>query len=86
MNVPIGIVALLGARTLLKESRGEQRSRALDVPGAVLVTGGLLVLVYGIVGTQSYTWTSPRTLATLLAGAVLLAAFVGYEARGRGPR
>jgi predicted MFS family arabinose efflux permease len=55
--------------------------RALDVPGAVTVTAGLAVLVYGIVSTDVHPWGSSRTLATLALGAILLVAFVINEAR-----
>ncbi|WP_019631207.1 MFS transporter [Actinomadura atramentaria] len=50
-----------------------------DVLGAALVTGGMVALVFGVVRTDRYAWTSPVTLATLGTAAVLLAAFVVVE-------
>ena len=55
--------------------------RNLDLPGAVTVTGGLSLLVYGIVSTDTTSWAAPRTVAALAAGVALLGAFVVIEAR-----
>ena len=65
INIPIGVVGLLAARPVLTESRNEGAGRALDVAGALTVTGGLVALVYGIVETANRSWTSPATIATL---------------------
>jgi EmrB/QacA subfamily drug resistance transporter len=81
VNVPIGIVLLAGAWVAL--SRSEQRGprKALDVTGAVTVTAGLAVVVYGIVSTDVHPWGSVQTLVTLAIGALLLAAFFVTETR-----
>jgi EmrB/QacA subfamily drug resistance transporter len=81
VNVPIGIVAILGARALLAESRGEVRHRSLDLPGAVTVTAGLVLLVFSIVRTEVYAWTSWQVVAPFLASLVFLGLFVLIEAR-----
>lgn len=81
VNIPIGVLGLVGARAVLRESRAEETTRHLDVTGAVLVTGGLVSLVYGIVSTETYGWTAARTLVPLLAGVVVLAVFVYQQAR-----
>jgi EmrB/QacA subfamily drug resistance transporter len=81
VNVPIGILALVGARRFLPESRAELAHRHLDVPGAVTVTGGLVALVFSIVRTQTYSWGSPETLVPLSLAIVLLATFLLREAR-----
>jgi len=75
VNVPIGAVLLAAAAVSLVESRAESRSQ-LDVAGAVTVTAGLALLVYGIVSTDTHAWTSGTTILTLLGAAVLLTAFV----------
>src|ERR1051325_6057461 len=80
VNVPIGLVGLAFAPFLLTESRDAQVNR-FDVPGAVLVTGGLSSLVYAITQAGSQGWTSPRTIGFFVAAAVLLVGFVGWEAR-----
>lgn len=62
INVPIGIVGFIMARTILIESRADNASRSLDVGGAITVTAGLTALVYGVVQTDTYAWTSIHTI------------------------
>jgi len=81
VNVPIGILAILGARALLAESRGEVKHRSLDIAGAVTVTGGLVALVFAIVRTETYRWTSWQVLVPFCASLLLLGAFVLIEGR-----
>lgn len=81
VNVPIG-AALLGAAALaLQESKGDTNRRSLDLPGALTVTAGLALLVFGIVGTDTHPWGSSRTVLSLVLGAVLLVTFLFIEAR-----
>jgi EmrB/QacA subfamily drug resistance transporter len=75
INVPIGVALAVMALTWLPEHRRAVDRRALDVLGAILVTAGLSVAVYGIVNTTTYPWGSSRTVITLLIGVVLLAVF-----------
>ncbi|BBA97154.1 putative transmembrane transport protein [Actinacidiphila reveromycinica] len=84
VNVPVGALVLVVATLCLTESRAE-RARRLDVPGAVLVTAGVAGLAYGIAQSESYGWTSARSLLPLAAGAVLLAGFTLVEARTAAP-
>ncbi|MEU7030595.1 MFS transporter [Streptomyces sp. NPDC046275] len=84
INVPIGVLVLAGALRWLTESRVDG-GRRLDLPGAVLVTAGLATLAYGIVQTEQSGWTSAATVLPLLAGLLLLAAFVLVEARSAQP-
>ena len=81
VNVPIGAALLVASGVALAESRAEGPRRRLDVPGALTVTAGLAVLVYGIVSTNVHAWGSPRTIVTLAVGAGLLAVFAILEAR-----
>ncbi|GAA4235524.1 MFS transporter [Actinomadura meridiana] len=80
----IGTISLVGAVTLLPRSDDRGASR-LDVPGAALITAGLLALVYGFSTGGANGWTSARTLASLGGGAVLVAAFLLVEGRRREP-
>ena len=84
VNVPIAAAAVLGALRVVPESRDE-RTRGFDVPGAVLVTGGLISLVFALVKGNDYGWGSGRTLLTLALAAVLLAGFVAVQRRARSP-
>jgi EmrB/QacA subfamily drug resistance transporter len=82
LNVPVGLV-LLPLATRLQESRGPDR--ALDLPGLALASLGLLGLVWGLVHGNAEGWASTEILGSLAAGAVLIAAFVGWERRARQP-
>lgn len=79
VNLPIGAAALIGAWRYLGESRAPGATR-LDLPGAVLVTAGLLLLIFPIVEGRDRGW--PGWIWLLLATAVpVLAAFIWYEQR-----
>src|SRR5512145_1294800 len=84
VNVPIGLAALALAPVLLAESR-DAHGQSHDVPGAVLVTSGLVLLVLGITQGYSWGWSSAQTVATFAASAVLLGAFAIWEQRERDP-
>jgi EmrB/QacA subfamily drug resistance transporter len=83
VNVPIGIVAMVLAATRLEESYGPEGR--LDLPGLALASSGLLALVWGVINGNEDGWTSPTIVASLAAGAVLLAAFLARQARTSHP-
>ncbi len=83
INVPIGIALVPIAAARLKESHGAARS--LDLPGVVLASSGLFGIVYGLVRSQSLGWTNSEVMISLIAGATLVAAFIGYELRAKEP-
>jgi EmrB/QacA subfamily drug resistance transporter len=83
LNVPVGIALLPFAARNLQESYGPDRH--LDFPGLALASGGLLGIVFGIVRGNALGWTSTGILASLIAGTVLLAAFVAWELRAEQP-
>ena len=82
VNVPVGIFALIAAPFLIGESR-DATAKSFDFPGAVLVTGGLVVLVYGITQGNQHGWTSFTTIGTFAASVVLLGAFLVWEGRSQ---
>ena len=84
VNVPVGAAALVLTPILLTESR-DARGHSHDMPGAVLVTSGLVLLVLAITQGQQWTWASARTIAVFVASAVLLGAFAVWELRQRDP-
>jgi EmrB/QacA subfamily drug resistance transporter len=84
VNVPIGVAGLALAPLLLAESR-DAHGQSHDVPGAVLVTSGLVLLVLGITQGRQWEWTSSKTIGVFAAAAVLLAAFALWERRQRHP-
>ena len=83
VNVPIGLVAIPLAFFRLEESYGPP-SR-LDLPGLGLVSAGLFAIVWGLVNGNDLGWTSTQTVVTLGVGALLIAAFVAWEARTDAP-
>ena len=83
LNVPIGLVLLPIAWSRLSESRGP--NRALDLPGLGLVSAGLFGIVWGLVRGNEHGWTSPGVLAPIIAGALLLGAFVLWERGAKEP-
>ncbi len=84
VNVPVGIAALALTPVLLAESRGA-RGQSFDLPGAALVTSGMVALVYGFTRAGNDGWTASGTLVLFGLAAVLLVAFVAREARTRDP-
>jgi EmrB/QacA subfamily drug resistance transporter len=83
VNVPIGVAATVGAAHRLPESYGP-RAR-LDVPALVLVSSGVALLIWGLAQGGQDGWGTAQTLTGLLAGATMLAGFVGWESRAREP-
>jgi EmrB/QacA subfamily drug resistance transporter len=84
VNVPIGIVALLLTPILIDESR-DATADTYDIPGAVLVTSGLVALVYAITQANEYGWTSLETAGFFGASAALLGGFLVWESRVKDP-
>ncbi|HEU4942703.1 MAG TPA: MFS transporter, partial [Gaiellaceae bacterium] len=84
INVPVGLTALVLTPFLLTESRDAQ-VKSFDAPGAVLVTGGLITLVYAITQANGYGWSSVETIGLFAAAGALLAGFVAWELRAKEP-
>ncbi|HTX01289.1 MAG TPA: MFS transporter, partial [Acidimicrobiales bacterium] len=80
INPPIGIAAAIAAYLVVQDRRSEVRSK-FDLAGALTLTGGLVVLAYGIVNAGALGWASVGTILPLVLGAVLLAAFAYVEMR-----
>ncbi|WP_326710808.1 MFS transporter [Streptomyces sp. NBC_01474] len=83
VNVPIGLVLFAAVRWVVPETRPRRTGRGsgLDLPGAVTVTLGLMSAVYGVSQYAAHGWGSPRVLGPLLAGALLITAFLVIQAR-----
>ncbi|MER6942685.1 MFS transporter [Nonomuraea sp. NPDC000554] len=78
VNVPMAACALAMVRRVAAGPPPVRGGRP-DVLGAVLATAGMTLLVFGVVRTEQYAWTSPITVTTLAVAAALLAAFVHVE-------
>ncbi len=83
INVPVGLVLVPLAARVLNESRGAQRP--LDLIGLGLGSAGLFGLVYGLVRSQTIGWGATEVLIALIAGIVLMTAFILHERRTPAP-
>ncbi|MCD7440750.1 MFS transporter [Streptomyces lincolnensis] len=85
LPAPIALIALIAGLKLLPRSAREKDHNGYDIPGAVLGTASMLLLVFTVVQAPEVGWTSARTLLSFLAVAVLLTVFVLVERRSAGP-
>jgi EmrB/QacA subfamily drug resistance transporter len=85
VNLPVSAVLLVLTFRMVSRDSGVARTRNFDAIGAVLVTAGMLLLVYALVKAPDQGWGSGRTLGELAGAAVLLLAFVVNEHRHENP-
>src|SRR5215203_3116191 len=85
VNVPIGIATAVFAVRLVEDRPGIGLTAGADLPGAVLLIGGLMLGVYTILGVAEHGWGSTQTLALGAVSIGLLAAFVVRQARVANP-
>ena len=83
VNVPIGLAAAALSAFWLTESHGPKTR--LDVPGLALVSSAAVGLIWGLVRANDAGWGSAEVVASLGLGALLLAAFIAWEARAPEP-
>ncbi|MEV4503252.1 DHA2 family efflux MFS transporter permease subunit [Streptomyces klenkii] len=83
LNVPLGLALIPLARLRLQESHAPDAR--LDVPGTLLVSGGLFGIVYGLVNANAHGWTSPQVLTALIAGTALTGGFVHHGLHAKHP-
>ena len=81
INVPVGIVTALLARRLVEDDSGIGLEAGADVPGAVLLTSGLMLGVYTILQVGEQGWGSLQTLALGALSIALVAGFVVRQGR-----
>jgi EmrB/QacA subfamily drug resistance transporter len=85
VNIPFSAIAFIGAFALLKKDRIRAGLGNFDALGAVLVTGGMLLLVYSLVKAPDVGWGATRTIAGLAVSGLTLVAFVANELRVANP-
>jgi EmrB/QacA subfamily drug resistance transporter len=86
VNPPICVLVLAGALALLPDDRGARKQAStFDTQGAVLITGGVSLLVYSLVRAPVVGWGSLQTILTLAGSAALVAAFAVNERRSGNP-
>jgi EmrB/QacA subfamily drug resistance transporter len=84
INIPVAVVALVAAPVLMPAGGARVRG-AVDIAGALTVTGGIGAAVYAIVRAPEVGWGSVETWGVLLISVVLLGIFVGVQASRREP-
>jgi EmrB/QacA subfamily drug resistance transporter len=85
VNVPLCLLALDAAFRLLTGARKRAPLAEFDTPGALLATGGMLLLVYALIKAPDVGWGTARTIGMLAAAALILLAFVANERRTANP-
>jgi len=85
VNVPVGALVLALTPRIVPESRREGVERRYDALGAVLVSSGLALFVYGISEAPNVGWGTARTILVLIGSGVLLAGFLVNERRTEDP-
>ena len=85
LPAPVAVLALAAGLKLLPRSEREKDHNGYDIPGAILGTASMLLLVFTVVQAPEAGWASARTLLSFLAVAALLTVFVGVERRSAGP-
>jgi EmrB/QacA subfamily drug resistance transporter len=100
INVPVGVLAIVAAALLMPEVAGGKRE-SLDVPGTILASAGLFLIIFGLIEGQRYAWGAIVDFArfsigdtrwaligvysVIVYGVIILVAFVLYEARAPQP-
>src|SRR5690242_9188760 len=84
VNLIFAGVAFTGGAVLLKRQPAPGKPR-LDIPGALLASGGMFCLVYGFSNAARHHWSAPSTYGFLAAGVVLLAVFALWQGRAAHP-
>jgi len=85
VNLPVCAVLLVATFRVVSGERPSRPVRNFDALGAVLVTGGMLLLIYSLVKAPSVGWGTTRTIAGLVGAGVLLLAFLANERRHSNP-
>jgi EmrB/QacA subfamily drug resistance transporter len=81
VNLPVGVTVGLLALRLVENRDGIGLDKGADIPGAVLLTGGLMLGVYTLLQTSEQGWGSTQTIGLGAVALALLAAFVARQAR-----
>ncbi|HVO54001.1 MAG TPA: DHA2 family efflux MFS transporter permease subunit [Solirubrobacterales bacterium] len=84
INLPIGLLAIFLARTLLEPSE-PQRAKPLDWLGLALLSPGLVLLIFGLAETPAHGLSQARTWLPMAAGTLLIALFLVHSWRAAEP-
>jgi len=85
VNLIFAGLAFVGGALLLERQPSQSGRPKLDIPGVLLVSGGVFCLVYGFSNAATHNWHTPSTWGFLVAGVVLLVVFALWQARAANP-
>jgi EmrB/QacA subfamily drug resistance transporter len=85
INVPIGVLAIMAATLLIRESRDPSADQRLDLPGLLTSAIALFALTFALIEANDHGWTSPTILSLFAVAGVGLVAFVLLETHQRAP-
>jgi EmrB/QacA subfamily drug resistance transporter len=85
IQVPLALVAFVPIALNLPESREPGISRRIDIPGLVTVVAGIAMVTFGVDEAEAWGWGSPATIGLIVAGVLVLTAFVMIERRVANP-
>jgi EmrB/QacA subfamily drug resistance transporter len=85
VNVPVGIAIVFAILKIVPAVEAEEKTKSLDLLGAILVTSSLMLQVLAFSQASSWGWISLRTFGTLAAALVLLAGFLYNESKNKHP-
>lgn len=85
VNLVFALPAAIAAVVFVAVKDTSDRSRRLDIPGTLAVSGGLFCLVYGLSNAQTHGWGDRLTIIMFAASTVLLVSFIAIEALVREP-
>lgn len=85
INVPVGILAIVAALTIIRESRDTAREQRLDLPGLLSSGVGMFALVFALIEGNALGWTSGTILGLFGLSLASLVVFVALEAKQRLP-
>jgi len=83
VNLIIAGISLVGGQLLL--DRQPRTSARMDVPGVIVVLGGMFCVVYGFANAATHSWHTPSTWGFLAAGVALLILFAFWQTRAAEP-
>lgn len=85
INIPIGIIALFILGFKVKEVQDDIADQTIDYPGAVTIALGLAALTFGFLRMPAVGISNPVIITSLLAGILLLIAFIIIENKSKYP-
>jgi EmrB/QacA subfamily drug resistance transporter len=85
VNVPVAALSVTVGTLVIRDSKDLSSGRGFDVPGVLLLSGGLFSLIWGLIRAESHGWGSTSVVSFLAAAAILLTAFVVRQRVARSP-